>query len=114
MSPSKAEVYIPNKERWVDLGEQPPGSPPGSFSNVRENGAREIILFECAEDDSETRVYKSGFGLDAELGEEGELRQVIYDPEKLETIKALKKGESHEMEIKTDRNIQSKIRISHV
>ena len=113
MAPCELEVYIPTQEKWVKVIENKLGDPPGSFSNVKPDGKREIYLVECAKDDSQTTISRSGLGVDAELGERGELRVVIPDSERMEVVKSIRKGESFEMEIATDRGTHSKIRITH-
>lgn len=112
MAPCEIEFYQEGPGRWLKIGKVRPGEPPGSMSNNKRGGIREIILFECAGDDSQTTIYRSGQGADAELGEKGKLRLVLPNPEKLEILKTLKRGESYEMEITTDRGHKERIRFS--
>ncbi len=110
MSPCELEIRAPASEKWIRLGQLNPGRKPGSFSNIREDEVREIVLFECAEDDSETRIFRSGLGIDWEAGN---LRGVIPDPELLELVRTLKAGESYEMNITTDRGTKAVVRFTH-
>lgn len=110
MAPCEVEIRAPNSEKWIRIGQLNPRDAPGSFSNIREDGVREIVLFECSEDDSETRIFRSGLGID---WESGDLRGVISSLELLELVKTLKKGESYEMNITTDRGTRAVVRFSH-
>lgn len=110
MSPCEVETRAPGSEKWIKIGQVGPGDRPGSFSNIREDGIREIVLFESSKDDSETRIFRSGLGIDWEAGD---LRGVIPDTELLELVKTLKKGESYEMNISTDRGTKAVIRFTH-
>lgn len=114
MAPLSVEVYNPAARRWVKAGpDVKPGDPPGSISDNKPDGSRDIYMFECAQDDSQSTIYHSGFGLDTEL-EGGKLRAVVTDPSRLEIVKELGKGESFEMTIKTDKSPNPrKIRFTH-
>ena len=103
MSPLRIEAYNPEVDKWAFVGEIKPNDPPGSVSDNKPDGKRDVYLFECEKDDSKSIIYRSGFGADIEL-EGGKLRKVEMDPSRLEVVKEIKPGESHEMTIKTDRS----------
>lgn len=111
MSPLRVEV-LNQQNQWVQVGSEiKPGGPVGSISNNKHNGTREIYLLSCAPDNSKSIIYRSGFGTDIDLGPQ---REVLLALDKLEVVKELKKGESYEMFIKTDRSPEPrKIRFSH-
>ncbi|HEY5601343.1 MAG TPA: hypothetical protein VIK81_04665 [Patescibacteria group bacterium] len=111
MSPLSVEIYNPEARNWVKAGEVKPGDPPGSISDNKTDGSRDIYMFDCAPDNSKSTIYRSSFGADVDLGT---VRVVTSDPSRLETIKELKTGESFEMEVKTDRSPESRrIRFVH-
>jgi hypothetical protein len=110
MAPCEFEIRAPDSEKWIKIGQLNPLNRPGSFSNIREDEVREIVLFECSNDDSETRIFRSGLGIDWEAGD---LRGIAPYPELLELVKTLKKGESYEMNITTDRGTRAVVRFSH-
>lgn len=109
MSPTELEIFI-KKRGWIKVAEAGPNDPPGSLSNSKKDGSRDLYLIECAKDDSRTTLYLLGYGLDADLGK---VRLAKIDPTKLKVIKEIKRGDSFEMEITTDRGIHTKIRIYH-
>lgn len=69
MSPLRVEVYNPGAKRWFLTGEVKPGGPPGSISDNKLDGSRDVYIFWCAPDDSQSTIYRSGFGVDVELAE---------------------------------------------
>lgn len=111
MSPLKVEVSRTGTE-WVQAGPLiKPGDPSGSMSNNKEDGSRELYFFECSPDDSRSTIYKSGAGFDVDLGL---LRASEIDTSRLEVIRELLKGETYEMEVKTDRSLEKiKVRFTH-
>ena len=110
MTPCEVEVRAPASEKWIKAVQVGPEDRPGSFSNIREDKVREIVLFECSKDDSETKIFRSDLGVDWEAGD---LRGVLADQELLELVKTLKKGESYEMNITTDRGTKAVVRFTH-
>lgn len=68
-------------------------------------------MFDCAPDNSKSTIYRSGFGADVDFGA---IRAVVPDPSRLEVVRELGKGESFELEVKTDRSSEPrKIRFTH-
>lgn len=112
MSPLRVEAFHPVEKEWVRIEpELKPGDPSGSMSNNNEDGSRDLYLFECADDDSKSIIYRSGFGTDVDLGAK---RVVSMDPSKLEVVKELKRDESYEMEFNTDQSPEPrKVRFTH-
>jgi len=108
MAPCEAEMMASGSQKWIKIGKLNPLDRPGSFSNIREDEIRETVVFECSEDDSETRIFRSG--LEVEWEKEG---RKIPDLELLELVITLKKGESYEMNITTDRGKKAVVRFSH-
>ncbi len=96
------------KDEWVPFGEVKPNDPPGSMSNNLPNGGRELIIFSCARDDSHSKVERSPENLDLVKGP----GRTIWNTH-TELIATLRDGESHEMEIHTDRGVRSQLRITH-
>ena len=111
MAPLHIEMFRPTDEKWVRLGEVHPTDPPGSISDNKPNGERNLYIFECKKDDSQSTICRSGQGVDMEIGR---FREALIDSSKLEIVRELKDGESFEMEIKTDRSPEKrKIRFTH-
>ncbi|MEK7182805.1 MAG: hypothetical protein AAB694_01460 [Patescibacteria group bacterium] len=111
MAPLSLEAYNPDKNSWITLDEIKPLDRPGSISDNRPDGERDIYLLECAPDDSHSTIYRSKLGVDVDLT--SQIRSVT-SASGLEVIKELKKGESFEMDVKTDRSSQpSRIRFTH-
>ncbi|KKU04086.1 MAG: hypothetical protein UX88_C0003G0022 [Candidatus Woesebacteria bacterium GW2011_GWC2_47_16] len=111
MSPCEVEIRSPGSEKWIKFGRLNPGRKPVSFPNIREDQVREIILFECSNDGSETRIFRSGLEIEWESEES---RRIVPDLELLQLVKTLKRGESYEMNITTDRGTRAVIRFTHV
>lgn len=97
MSPLNLEVFNPQGSEWRKVGELKPGQPPGSISQNKPDGSREIYFFECNSDDSESIIYRSKAGVDAATSH---VRSV--GTAGLETVRVLKNGESHTISIKVD------------
>lgn len=111
MPPLHIEVFHPVKRDWVEVGKVHSTDIPGSMSDNKPDGARDIYVFECAQDNSKSTIYRSGGGIDMEVGQ---FRETIMDTSKLEVVKELKDGESFEIEVKTDRSpVARKIRFTH-
>lgn len=111
MAPLHIEAFNPARKEWVRVGDVYSTDPPGTMSNNKPDGSRELYQFACAKDDSKSTIYRSGLGVDIEIGR---FRGAIIDPLKLEVVKELKREESFEMDIKTDRNpVVTKIRFTH-
>lgn len=112
MAPLNIEVFHPIEKEWIKAGEVKPTDPPGSVSDNKVDGSRDVYLFKCEADNSKSIIYRSKFGIDREIG--NNLREVLTDPSQLEIIKELKKGETHEMKVKTDKSPEPKlIRFTH-
>lgn len=110
MSPLKLKIFRERQGGWVTIGDVKPGDRPGSISDNKADGARDVYVFECSEDDSKSTIYRSEGGLDTE---KGDVRAVI-SLKGLSIVKELKRGEFYEMKIKTDKSPQPrKIRFSH-
>lgn len=110
MSPLHIEAFHPERKEWVRAGEVHPTDPLGSISDNKPDGKRYIYQFKCKIDDSKSVIYRSGVGIDAEAGR----FRTITDFSKLEVVKELKRGESFEMDIKSDKSpISRKVRFTH-
>ena len=113
MSPLRIEAYNPELSRWIQVGEVKPGDSPGSISDNKPDGTRDVYMFGCAPDNSKSIIYRSGLGLDTEV-ERGRLRVVMPDPSRFETVKELNPGESYKMTVKTDvSQAPGQIRFTH-
>lgn len=112
MAPLHIEIFHPEYKEWLRVGKVHPTDPPGSISDNKPDGKRDLYQFECEKDDSKSTIYRSGLGVDMEVGTR--FREAIIDPSKLEIVKELKKGESFEMDVKSDKSPTSrKIRFTH-
>lgn len=99
------EAYHPERQEWIKLPELNPGDRPGSVSQNKPDGTREVYLFECAPDDSHTTIYRSTLGADAATPE---IR--IVTTEGLEIIKELRRGEEpFTLTLLTDTSSQRRI-----
>lgn len=112
MAPLRIESYRGDISQWVQVGEVNPGDRPGSISQNTPDGTRELYLFECAPDNSQSIIYRSKFGADVDGGK---LRVVISDRANLEIMRVLKEGEKpYTLTLKTDVSPQRTIiRFSH-
>ena len=109
MAPLEIEVQSVD-EQWVEVGEVKPGDRPGSISDSTPKG-RQVYLFSCKGDDSGSTIYRSKFGMDVDLSNTARL---INNLTGFETVKELSKGESFEMNVKTDRAPEPRhIRFTH-
>lgn len=111
--PLQIEAYNPELSEWLKIGDVKPNDPPGSFSQNRPDGSRELYLFECAEDNSQSTIYRSPFGIDTEIGN---LRAVLNDRTEWEVMKVLRKDdEPFRITIKTDNSPQRRVvRFTHI
>ena len=111
MSPLKVEISR-DGSRWIPVGPELTGNhPSASMSNNKDDGSRELIFFECAKDDSKSTIYRSGAGIDMDLGV---LRVSEIDVSRLEVIRELLRGESFEMDVRTDRSSEKlRVRFTH-
>ncbi|OGE78054.1 hypothetical protein A3J19_01080 [Candidatus Daviesbacteria bacterium RIFCSPLOWO2_02_FULL_41_8] len=92
------EVYNAMAKDWVQLPELKPGDRPGSVSQNKPDGEREVYLFECAPDNSHSTIYRSTFGADTEIAETR-----VITTAGLEIVKELKRGEEpYVLTLKTD------------
>lgn len=108
---TKVEVYNPKTKKYITVGEVNPTDPPGSFSNVDDEGNSEIILFECARDNSKTTITRSKQGATIE---QGSVRILMDDASKSENVRELTDGQTHTMNIRPRiHTAHSKIRFTH-
>lgn len=111
MSPLHVEVFNSGRNKWIRVGEVQPTDPPGSMSNNKLDGSRELYQFGCAPDDSKSTIYRSGAGIDIATRR---FRDAIIVPSKLEVVKVLGNGESTELNIRTDKDAEfRRIRFAH-
>lgn len=109
MPPLNLEVFNAQKNEWVKIGELKPGQQPGSVSQNKPDGSREVYIFECKTDDSESTIYRSQAGVDIATPQTRAIGTAG-----LEKVAILKDGESHKISIKTDVNeIRKVIRFTH-
>ncbi len=97
MSPLKVERYSSTLGDWGELGEVLPHDPPGSLSDNKPDGTRDLYVFTCEPDDSKSTLYRSKAGVDTRWG-----RFRAFDSTGLEIVKELQRGESVELTVKTD------------
>lgn len=104
------EVYHPDRKEWIKLPEWKPGDLPGSVSQDKPDGTREVYLFECASDDFHSTIYRSTLGVDTEVGSNR-----ILTTEGLEEIATLRRGDRpHILTLLTDISSQRRvIRFTH-
>jgi hypothetical protein len=105
MAPCEFEVFADGD--WNKVVKLGPYDRPGSLSNVTPEGS-EIIIFECAEDDSRTTISRSKKGAHTEQGR----ARTIYSWEKEEIVE-LKPGQFYEMDITTQDGSSAKVRFRH-
>jgi hypothetical protein len=111
MAPLELETYNSESKSWIKVGEIKPGDRPGSVSDNKPDGRRDVYLFECAADDSKTTLYRSIGGADLDLSSS---ERGLIPISGLETVKELQKGETYTLTIKTDRSPQLRqFRLSH-
>ena len=82
------------KGEWHQIGMLRPGDLPGSISDNRPE-RRDLYMFTCSEDDSRAEILKAKAGIDAEYDT---VREII-NLNGFDTVKTLRKGEAHELEI---------------
>lgn len=113
MSPLQVEAYDPIKDEWVSLPSLNPGSLPGSISQNKPGGTRELYLFECSEDGSHSVIYRSPLGLDIATEDE---RHVISDRSDWEIVKKLEEGDKpYIMTVRTDISPKGRVvRFRHI
>ena len=109
MSPCEVEFRPKGQKEWLKLESINPGDQPGSISDVSK-GKRDIYLFDCAPDNSKSTIYRSPVGVDMDVGEAA---RVITPLKDLEVIKEVKRGESHELEVTTERGHSGTFRFTH-
>ena len=108
------EILNPKTKEWKIAGMLAPGASPASISDNKPDGKRDIYLLECTNDDSESIIYKSEFGVDASVSENRE-RAVLTDLSQLRILKVLKRGdEPFGISVKTDVSSEMRqLRLSH-
>ena len=111
MPPLHIEVFHPTNKNWVRVGEIHPTDPKGSMSDNKSDGNRDVYMFGCEPDDSKSTIYRSGAGVDTEVGV---FREISMDPSRLEVVRELRNGESYEMDVNTDKSPEKKkVRFIH-
>lgn len=109
MSPLKIEVYNAERNKWIKAGVVEPGDSPGSISQNKPDGSREVYLFQCEPDDRSSVVYRSEGGIDIATPQ---IREV--DTTGLVEVARLKDGQSHTISVKTDvSEVRRVIRFTH-
>ncbi len=110
MSPLYLEICGPNRN-WIKVGEVRPGDPPGSISDNKSDGSRDVYMFGCLPDDSKSVIYRSRAGLDIEIGPMRDLTTTGAD-----IVTVLRRvDEPYKMEIKTDKSPEPRqVRFTHI
>ena len=103
----RLEKYV--EKDWVRVGELLPGMRPGSMSDNKLDGSRDIYMFRCEEDNSKSVIYRS-------VGGYLEIQTVSALHSKgLVIVRELTLlRPSYEMEIRTSQKNAVKIRFTHV
>ncbi len=65
MSPLNIALKSPQGE-WIKFGTLSPEEAPSSISNHRQDGSREVYLFECEADDKSSTIIRSVGGIETE------------------------------------------------
>lgn len=106
--PLSVEVYKKETDEWLSVGAAKPGEK-GSLSNNKPDGSREIVVFECASDDGHSSIKRSTLGVDVADSKYREIQSAG-----MELVKLLRRGESHVMDIRTDKSKEARqIRFTH-
>ncbi|MCX6774499.1 MAG: hypothetical protein NTY99_00195 [DPANN group archaeon] len=110
MAPLDVEICGPD-EKWIKVNTVKPIDLPGSITDNKPDGSRELYIFQCSLDGLYSIIYRSKAGIDAEKG----LGRMITTTG-LDVVKELKKGDKpYEMSIKTDKSSETRrIRFVHV
>lgn len=100
-----------SEDAWSPPAVLSPEDHPGSMSS-NTPGGRDIYFFACLEGDAKSVIYRSGAGADVDTAQ----ARIIYpDDSRITLVKELVRGESHEMEVLTDRGTAPLfVRFSHV
>lgn len=95
MSPLNVEIKRQGA-KWKKIGTQEPGQTPGSFSDIRSKGGRDMYVYECVIDDtfSLITVYRGG------VEGEGQSQKEVFG--KGEEFTRLKKGQSKTIHIRSN------------
>ena len=105
----KIEILNYALNRWVLINNLYPNDIPGSITDVRGN-ERQVYIFECGKDDSNSTIYRSRAGVDIANAQ----TRVITSAE-MEVVRVLRANESHVLQIKTDVSPEErKIRFTHL
>lgn len=110
MSPLKLEIYGPNKN-WIKVAEVRQRDLPGSISDNKSDGSRDVYIFECLQDDSKSVIYRSKAGVDTEIDS---LRAITTAG--VDIVAEIRRGDKpYKMEIKTDKRSEPRqIRFTHI
>ncbi|OGH04551.1 MAG: hypothetical protein A2W22_04775 [Candidatus Levybacteria bacterium RBG_16_35_11] len=92
------EIWNPFKGpegKWQNMGELCPGQRSKSYTTYTSEGEREIVLFRCNKQDSESVIRQSKDG----IRDLTKVRKAV-DSEDFVTIATLCDGQSHEVELR--------------
>ena len=94
---------------WIEIAALNPRDRPGSISDNKPDGGRDVYLFECEPDDSKSTIYQYR-GSDTEFG----LVRLV-DLEGIEVVKELRRGDKpYEMRVKPGKVPEhTQIRFTH-
>ncbi|QQR54555.1 hypothetical protein IPG41_05175 [Candidatus Peregrinibacteria bacterium] len=102
-------VEISAGGNWREIGVLEPGVRPGSMSNIKDDGTREIYIFECNRNDRDSTVFRSRAGVDIVEGVTREVLSTHFD-----IVQTLAAGESLELNIRGPRMQKpNPVRFSH-
>lgn len=98
MSPLRIDVYNPKGQEWVEVGELNPGDRPGTISQNKPNGSRELYVFHCEPDDKSSIVYRAKNGVDIT-----DSQTRVFIPSDLKEVARLRDGDPpYVLTVKTD------------
>ncbi len=101
MSPLRIEAFNPSTHEWLRVGEVGPQDRPGSMSDNKPDGKRDVYQLECAEDDSRSIISRSQLGIDLDSGGTRNINSKGF-----EVIKNLAKEQSFEMSLTHDGKLE--------
>ncbi len=106
----RIEAFNPHSNEWVKMGDLKPGEIPGSISQNKPDGKREIYIFECEPDDSKSVIYRSESGVDIATPQ---IRAALT--EGLEQVAILTEGQDYKLSVKTDTSSQRRLmKFTHI
>ena len=107
MSPLSVEVLNESGD-WTLLRELKPGNPPGSLSDMKEDGSRTVIVFQCQQDDRSSVIYEATEGADLSNSAE---RLIAYSEAR--DVALLRNGESHTLTVRANSSAEKTLRFTH-